>query len=61
MLKKNNPITTPYPDHVIEAVARCLLPDIIAAFNSEEGQKMYAEWKYQQPDAVEKGNDNSAA
>ena len=37
-----------YPDYVIETVARCLWPDIKAFFESEEGQREYAEWKAQQ-------------
>lgn len=36
---------TPYPDYVIETVARCLWPDIQAFFESEEGQREFAEWK----------------
>ncbi len=39
---------TPYPDYVIDAMARCLWPDIQAFFESEEGQKEFAEWKTQQ-------------
>jgi len=27
---------TPYPQHAIDAVARCLWPDIVAFFESEE-------------------------
>ena len=38
---------TPYPDYVIDAMARCLWPDIQAFFESEEGQKEFAEWKAQ--------------
>jgi hypothetical protein len=30
---------------VIEKVARCLLPDILTYFESEEGQKEFEEWK----------------
>ena len=33
------------PDHEIEAIARCIYPDILELFESEEGQKEYAEWK----------------
>ena len=36
------------PQYAIETVARCLLPDIIAYFESEEGQRELAEWKRQQ-------------
>lgn len=46
MARKKKPInTTNYPDHVIEKVARCLLPDILTYFESEEGQKEFEEWK----------------
>ena len=38
------------PQYAIETVARCLLPDIIAYFESEEGQLEFAEWKRQQED-----------
>lgn len=33
------------PDHEIEAIARCIYPDILKLFESEEGQKEFAEWK----------------
>ena len=36
------------PDHELEAIARCILPDILALFESEEGQKEFAAWKAQQ-------------
>ena len=36
------------PQNAIETIARCLLPDIIAFFESEEGQRVFAEWKRQQ-------------
>lgn len=36
------------PQYAIETAARCLLPDIIAYFESEEGQREFAEWKRQQ-------------
>ena len=35
------------PDHEIEAIARCIYPDILELFESEEGQKAFAEWKAQ--------------
>lgn len=38
------------PQYAIETVARCLLPDIIAYYESEEGQREFAEWKRQQED-----------
>ena len=33
------------PDHEIEAIARCIYPDVLELFESEEGQKEFAEWK----------------
>ena len=33
------------PQYAIEAVVQCLLPDIIAYFESEEGQREFTEWK----------------
>lgn len=36
------------PKHELEALARVLLPDIQAYFESEEGQREFAEWEAQQ-------------
>lgn len=33
------------PDHEIVFLARCLLPEIEAFFESEEGQQEFAAWK----------------
>ena len=33
------------PDHEIEKIARCLLPELQTFYESEEGQKEFAEWK----------------
>ena len=33
---------TSIPDYEIEKLARCFLPDIIAFFESEQGQREYA-------------------
>jgi len=35
------------PQHQIEAIARCILPDILAFYESEEGQREFAEWQEQ--------------
>ena len=35
------------PQHEIEKIARCILPDILAFYESEEGQREFAEWKRQ--------------
>lgn len=37
-----------YPQYVIESIARCLLPDMIAFYESEEGQRQFQEWKAMQ-------------
>lgn len=33
------------PQHEIENIARILLPDFLAYYESEEGQREFAEWK----------------
>jgi hypothetical protein len=38
---------TTIPQHQIEAIARCILPDILAFYESEEGQREFAEWQKQ--------------
>ena len=49
MARKKKPVNkSPYPNHVIETIARCVWPDIQAYFESEEGQREFAEWKQQQ-------------
>ena len=45
---------TGVPQYVIERIARCLLPDIQAYYESEEGQRDYAEWQKQQEEAQAK-------
>ena len=35
------------PQHKIEAIARCIMPDILAFYESEEGQREFVEWKKQ--------------
>ena len=39
---------TNVPQYKIEAIARCIMPDILDFYESEEGQKEFAEWKAQQ-------------
>lgn len=36
---------TSIPEHEIEKIARCLLPDILEFYNSEEGQQEFEAWK----------------
>lgn len=45
--KKPNDYGTGIPFHEVEALARVLLPEIQAFFESEEGQREFAEWKAQ--------------
>ena len=46
--KKSHDYGTGIPYHEVEALARILLPEIQAFFESEEGQREYAEWKAKQ-------------
>ena len=39
---------TTIPQHQIEAIARCILPDILAFYESEVGQREFAAWQAQQ-------------
>jgi len=43
--KKHNDYGTGIPKHEIEALARCLLPEIRKFFESEEGKQEFEEWK----------------
>lgn len=36
------------PEHIRKEIARCLLPDIVAYFESEDGQKEFEKWKKKQ-------------
>ena len=46
--KKPDDHGTGIPLHEVEALARILLPQIQAFFESEEGQREFAEWKEKQ-------------
>ena len=39
---------TNIPQHTIESIAHRLLPDIMVYYQSEEGQREFAEWKAEQ-------------
>lgn len=39
---------TSIPQREIEIIARCIFPDILTFYESEEGQQEFAEWKAQQ-------------
>ena len=54
--RKVNDYGTGIPVHEVDALARVLLPEIQAFFESEEGQQEFAEWKAQQEqDKVKQG------
>ena len=46
------------PQHEIENIARILLPDILAFYESEKGQREFAVWKSSQ-DATDTGEDSN--
>ena len=46
--RKVNDYGTGIPIHEVDALARVLLPEIQAFFESEDGQREFAEWKAQQ-------------
>lgn len=49
MGRRKKPINrTNIPQYQVEAIARCLLPDILTFFESEEGQREFAQWKKEQ-------------
>ena len=46
--KKKSTNTSPYPDEVIDRLARAFYPSILACWNSEEGQREFAAWQAEQ-------------
>ena len=46
--KKKSTNTSPYPDEVIDRLARAFYPAILACWNSEEGQRDFATWQAEQ-------------
>ena len=51
MARKKKPVNrSPYPDHVIETIARCVWPDIQDDFESEERQPECSKRKAEQAD-----------
>ncbi|MBE6534338.1 MAG: hypothetical protein E7678_05155 [Ruminococcaceae bacterium] len=44
------------PDDLIKEIARCLVPDVIAFFETEEAKREFEEWKLEQ----EKKNSNKS-
>ena len=49
MSRKKKPVNNSgIPQHIIESIARCILPDIIAYYETEEDQRQFQEWKTMQ-------------
>ena len=46
--KKKSTNTSPYPDEVIDRLARAFYPAILACWNSVEGQREFAAWQAEQ-------------
>ncbi|WP_279026266.1 hypothetical protein [Gemmiger formicilis] len=46
--KEKSTNTSPYPDEVIDRLARAFYPAILACWNSEEGQREFAAWQAKQ-------------
>ena len=46
--KKKSTNISPYPDDVIDRLARAFYPAILACWNSEEGQREFAAWQAEQ-------------
>ena len=40
------------PQHVIDSIVRCIWPDVLAYYESEEGQREFAEWQAKQQAAA---------
>ena len=43
--KSDNLISKEIPDDAFEALARCLLPAIVAYYDSDAGKREFAEWQ----------------
>ena len=46
--KKKSTNISPYPNEVIDRLARAFYPAILACWNSEEGQREFAAWQAEQ-------------
>ena len=48
------------PDDLIKEIARCLVPDIIAFFETEEAKREFEEWKLEQEKKIAEKAKNEA-
>ena len=61
MRRKKKPVNNSgIPLHIIESIARCILPDIIAYYETEEGQRQFQEWKAMQEAEKTEGKDDES-
>ena len=49
------------PQHEIEHIARCILPDILSYYESEEGQREFREWLAQHEAEQTEGKEGKAS
>ena len=62
MSRKKKPVNNSgIPQHIIESIARCILPDIIAYYETEEGQRQFQEWKAMQEAEKTEGKNGEKA
>ena len=62
MSRKKKPVNNSgIPQHAIESIARCILPDILAFYESEEGQQEFQEWKAKREAEQTEGKEGDAA
>ena len=57
---KDNHGSLEIPEAVLRDIAKCLLPNIIAFFNTEEGKAEFAQWKEEQRKAQAENKKASA-
>lgn len=57
MAKKKKPVNqSNWTDAAVGTFAWCVLPDIVAFFESEEGQREFAQWQREQAIQAERNN-----
>ena len=49
------------PDYAIESIARCILPEIMACYQSAEGRREFAKWKALQDEKTKDKKDDCGA
>lgn len=59
-LLKDNHGECDIPDDLIKEIARCLVPDIIAFFETEEAKREFEEWKLEQEKKLAEKTKNEA-